>query len=92
MDDCEFEAVVEVVTPDLTDYVRRHGLGEDDAEDLVQEAFARAWLSRRSCRGEPRPWIFGIAKRLLMDRWRARARGALDPLDAQPLSLEVLGA
>jgi RNA polymerase sigma-70 factor (ECF subfamily) len=51
-----------------------HGLTGDlgDAEDLVQEAYTRAWLRWRSLRGydEPEAWLRLVVTRLATDRWR----------------------
>jgi RNA polymerase sigma-70 factor (ECF subfamily) len=48
-----------------------------EAEDLVQEVFARAW--RSSSRYDPdrasvRTWLFAIARNLVLDAHRARSR------------------
>ena len=56
----------------LWTYVRRMGADRDAAHDVVQDT----WL--RVLRGIPRlrdasalrPWLFGIARRVLIDRWR----------------------
>lgn len=56
----------------------RHG-----AEDCVQEVFVRAWRARESyepSRGSTRTWLFGIARNVLVDAIRARARHAT-PVD-----------
>ncbi|MEV0392314.1 RNA polymerase sigma factor [Polymorphospora rubra] len=73
----------------LTDLFRRHGdaihayvlhrLGGEDAEDLVAEVFAVAWRRLAEIKvGEERPWLFGVARRLVMQHRRHRAdRAAL---------------
>jgi RNA polymerase sigma factor (sigma-70 family) len=60
----------------LWGFVRRLGVGDDEAGDITQEALLRLW---RACRdGEPpdRPaaWAFRTAYRLAMDRHRLRRR------------------
>ncbi|SDC36941.1 RNA polymerase sigma factor [Paraburkholderia lycopersici] len=54
-----------------------------DAEDIVQEAFLRAFRFFDAFRGEEaRPWLLAIVRRVWYDEWRRRA-GAEDvaPLD-----------
>ncbi|PYC72529.1 hypothetical protein C7C45_08810 [Micromonospora arborensis] len=68
----------------LTDLFRRHGdavfayandrLGGDDAQDLVSEVFAVAWRRLATIKeGQERPWLFGVARRLVLQHWRGRA-------------------
>jgi RNA polymerase sigma factor (sigma-70 family) len=52
-------------------------LGSDDAEDLTAETFIDAFRRRGSfdaARGGVRPWLFGIATRLVAQHRRAEAR------------------
>lgn len=47
----------------------------DEAEDVVADAFGRAWAAWRSGHGPagaPLPWLLTIARRLVIDRWRRR--------------------
>jgi RNA polymerase sigma-70 factor, ECF subfamily len=56
------------------------------AEDVVAQAFERAWSRRRSYRagrGSPRAWLFGIARNAALDELRRRRRVAA-PLDDVP--------
>ncbi|MET7751398.1 sigma-70 family RNA polymerase sigma factor [Micromonospora sp. NPDC005367] len=68
----------------LTDLFRRHGdavfayandrLGGDDAQDLVSEVFAVAWRRLATVKeGQERPWLFGVARRLMLQHRRGRA-------------------
>ncbi|MEU0681311.1 MULTISPECIES: SigE family RNA polymerase sigma factor [Streptomyces] len=54
-------AIVYAVTGDVT-----------EAEDAVQEAFARAWLrwDRLAATGDPTPWVRTVAMRLAVSTWR----------------------
>ncbi|MFI6163179.1 RNA polymerase sigma factor [Micromonospora sp. PTRAS2] len=68
----------------LTDLFRRHGdavfayasdrLGGEDAQDLVSEVFTVAWRRLATIKeGEERPWLFGVARRLVLQHRRSRA-------------------
>ncbi|WP_165521987.1 RNA polymerase sigma factor [Micromonospora zingiberis] len=68
----------------LTDLFHRHGdavfayasdrLGSEDAQDLVGEVFAVAWRRLATIKaGEERPWLFGVARRLMLQHRRVRA-------------------
>ncbi len=67
----------------------------EDAEDLAQEVFVRAWKSLGSISaGEAlRPWLTRIAVNLFYDHLRKRGRGLrvveLDPLAADPGGREM---
>jgi RNA polymerase sigma factor (sigma-70 family) len=58
-------------------YFRRRTGSEDAAHDLCAETFARVWEARDRFRdeagGSAGPWIFGIARHVLVASVRARA-------------------
>lgn len=41
-----------------------------EAEDVVQEAFCRAWRHWSQISGDPAPWVHTVAYRLAASRWR----------------------
>ena len=52
-------------------------VGAELARDLAAETFVRAFAARRkydAARGEPRPWLFGIAHNLLRRHYRDEER------------------
>ncbi|MHA7207859.1 RNA polymerase sigma factor [Arthrobacter sp. MDT1-65] len=54
------------------------------AEDCVQEVFIRAWRARdryQAHRGSERTWLFAIARNVIIDELRARARRPVPGLD-----------
>jgi RNA polymerase sigma factor (sigma-70 family) len=57
-------------------FVRRLGLGDDEAADVTQEALLRLWRACRDGNPPERPlaWTFRTAFRLAMDRHRLRRR------------------
>jgi RNA polymerase sigma-70 factor (ECF subfamily) len=63
------------------------------AEDVTATAFERAYRKRSRfdpSRGEPRAWLFGIARNAALDELRRRGREA--ELSAEPADLHSSGA
>lgn len=62
------------------------------AQDVVQETLLRAWRNPHvfdSDKGSPRPWLYTVAKRIVIDQWRAdhsRPEIVTDRLPDQPVS------
>jgi RNA polymerase sigma factor (sigma-70 family) len=67
----------------LWTYVRRLAASDDSAADVVQDTWLRAVraIGRLREPGSLRAWLFGIARRALMDRLRVRYREPTVPLD-----------
>lgn len=64
--------------------MRAYRLGEDDAQEVFQEVFARTYQHLGSVRDASalRPWIAQVTRRAAVDRIRARRREVLsDELD-----------
>lgn len=53
--------------------LRRLGDG-DAAEELAQEVFVVAWRRRDDVPDHALPWLYGVARRLLANTWRAAGR------------------
>jgi RNA polymerase sigma-70 factor (ECF subfamily) len=53
-----------------------HVVGRDDADDVTQDTFLRAWRALPSYRGDAagRTWLLAIARRTCADALRSRAR------------------
>jgi RNA polymerase sigma-70 factor, ECF subfamily len=66
-------------------YVTRR-VAPDDVQDVVSETFIVAWRRRDELRGDPLPWLLGVARRVGANHLRGQARrGALgERLNAQP--------
>ncbi len=84
-------ALVERHAPSLARYVASLG-ARDDAEELVQDTFVRAFEALDTFRGDSslRTWLFTIARRLFLDRRRAVGRRARHEIEA-PEGLDVAG-
>jgi RNA polymerase sigma-70 factor, ECF subfamily len=66
-------------------------IGEGEAEDVVAETFLAAWRRISDLPGQPLPWLYGTARRVLGNHWRAgRRREALRAkLNGRPSSVEA---
>lgn len=75
-DDEAFGRFVDLYQARVTGFVRRMVANSDDAEDLAQETFLRAYQSfgRFDGRSSVRTWLFRIAHNLCIDRARRLGR------------------
>jgi RNA polymerase sigma-70 factor (ECF subfamily) len=60
-------------------YGQRRLVDADAAAELAQEVFVIAWRRRHEVPDRSLPWLYGVARRLLANHWRAR-RAAPDVL------------
>jgi RNA polymerase sigma-70 factor (ECF subfamily) len=60
-------------------------LPRSDAEDLVADVFLVAWRRRAEMPADPFPWLLGVARMVLANRWRGQQRAAalIDRLKAE---------
>lgn len=59
---------------DVLGYCARR-IGRDDADEVAAEVFAVAWRRIDDADWDTiRPWLFGIARRVLANRWRSLRR------------------
>jgi RNA polymerase sigma-70 factor (ECF subfamily) len=66
--------------------------GPDDAADIAQEAFLRAWEKIRTLRDAPfKAWLFQIAANLCYDHFRRGRRYGVMPQDDQASNVVGLG-
>ena len=88
-----FAAVVRTLQADVM-RLTVHLVGHDDADDIVQDTFVRAWRSLPSYRAEAgaRTWIVAIARRACADaiRSRQRRRRLVNRLCAQPAATQFV--
>ncbi|WP_267241550.1 RNA polymerase sigma factor [Streptomyces sp. PR69] len=74
MDDwAGFEAVYRDTSVSVLRYLRRR-LPRDQAEDALSEVYLTAWRRRAEVRGEPLPWLYGIARMSVANSMRATGR------------------
>lgn len=77
MDELEFDEFYSASFQRLVGQVYAMIGNRDEAQECVQEAFARAWAHRRKLdRAEhPEAWVRTTAYRLAVSRWRRTTRG-----------------
>jgi len=71
----EFAEAFHANYADVLGYVSRR-IREPKAEDITAEVFKRAWQAWHRAPLEHRPWLFGIARNLIVDSYRAQQREA----------------
>jgi RNA polymerase sigma-70 factor (ECF subfamily) len=77
----EFEAIYRRCYPFVLAYARRR-TSPDAADDVAAQTFLVAWRRFSDVPGEPLPWLYGVARRVLADQRRSarRKRSLLDRL------------
>ncbi|MGB6942980.1 MAG: RNA polymerase sigma factor [Bryobacteraceae bacterium] len=70
------EELVTRISPPLLRFFGRSGIGQSDAEDLLQDCWIRIHRSRHTYRSaEPvMPWIYAIARHTRLDSYRKQRR------------------
>ena len=88
-DDPAFSALWEAHRRRMLDLAFRMLLNFPDAEDVVQEAFAR--LARTDIAGidDPEGWLVVVTSRLCLDKLRTRRRRPTDWLDLAAFQAEI---
>ncbi len=74
----EFEQMYERYAGSIAAYALRRTRSEADAEEIVSETFLIAWRRHGDLRGDPLPWLYGVARRVLAAHAR---RVGLAPLE-----------
>ncbi len=86
----EFETLVQEIRPELHQYCARMIGSVIDAEDVVQEALAKAYASLPSTSvNNLRGWLFRIAHNKAIDHLRRANRQVMDYLDEDALLMEA---
>ena len=91
--DLAFERLYRSSRDDVYAYVASLLRDAPAAEEVTAAAFERAYRKRNRFdpkRGEPRAWLFGIARNAALDELRRRGRQA--ELSAEPADLESFGS
>jgi RNA polymerase sigma factor (sigma-70 family) len=95
----EFERIYEQHASAIAAYALRRTRSEQDAEEIVAETFLIAWRRSSELRGDPLPWLYGVARRVHAGHVRKAGRAPLElredvaaPLDGSLERAELLGA
>jgi RNA polymerase sigma-70 factor, ECF subfamily len=70
-----FEALYAAHNAAVRTYVRRR-VDSHDADDVVADVFVIAWRRLRDVPEESLPWLLGVARRVMANRWRGATREA----------------
>lgn len=89
-----FEAIVRRHQRGLWRLVRRYVRSDDDASDVTQQAFVRAYRALDGFRFEAsvRSWLYRIGINLALNHVRDRAREQPSELDPDALAVNAVGA
>ncbi len=82
-----FGALVSRYEPKLLRYARKYLFGREDAEDLVQEVFLKAYRNMQSFDAARRfsPWIYRIAHNVFINALKQKSRIPFFSLDLDTL-------
>ena len=67
-----FTALYAAYHPHVVKYALRRLADLDASVDLAQDVFVVAWRRRAQVPDPGLPWLYGVARRLLANQWRAR--------------------
>ncbi len=92
-DEDAFEKLFRYFCPKLFSYMRRGGLNDAAAEELVQDTMTRVWQKAGmydATLGAPSTWVFAIARNLRIDQLK-KCREIAQPLEELPTLLGSTG-
>lgn len=80
-----FEALVTAYQKQIYNLTLRYASNPEDAADLTQEAFLRAYRSLGTFRGDSRfsVWLYRLATNVCIDHLRSRGRGSASSLTVE---------
>jgi RNA polymerase sigma-70 factor (ECF subfamily) len=91
MDAGEFERMYARHAPAIAAFALRRTPSEQDAEEVVAETFLIAWRRGGELRGDPLPWLYGVARRVVANQSRRTGRAPIELHDdvAAPVDTSI---
>jgi RNA polymerase sigma-70 factor (ECF subfamily) len=90
-----FTTLVQLFQKEIYTYTAKHVRDHEDAHDLTQQVFLKAWLNIKSLKKTTcfRIWLYRIAKNVINDHWRKKRIIALswDDLTAKDMLSDIPG-
>lgn len=82
-DDAAFRELMGRYMDQIYNFVRQYARAEEDAEDIAQDAFFKAWKHiKRFTTGKAwKPWLFAIARNTALDHLKKKRAMAFSELD-----------
>ena len=74
----EFDQIYKQHARTIAAYALRRTRSEQDAEEIVAETFLIAWRRHSELRGDPLPWLYGVARRVVAGHARRAGRAPLE--------------
>ena len=74
----EFDQIYQQHARTIAAYALRRTRSEQDAEEIVAETFLIAWRRHSEIRGDPLPWLYGVARRVVASHARRAGRAPLE--------------
>jgi RNA polymerase sigma-70 factor (ECF subfamily) len=71
-----FNRIYAAQYPHIVKYGQRRLADADASAELAQEVFVIAWRRRGEVPDRSLPWLYGVARRLLANQWRAQRAAA----------------
>jgi RNA polymerase sigma-70 factor (ECF subfamily) len=78
MEERVFERMYAQHAPAIAAYALRRTRHHQDAEEVVAETFLIAWRRGDDLRGDPLPWLYGVARRVLASHSRKAGRAEIE--------------
>ena len=78
MEERAFERMYAQHAPAIASYALRRTRHQQDAEEVVAETFLIAWRRSDELRGDPLPWLYGVARRVLASQARKAGRAPVE--------------